>query len=126
MGSNLATELADGLLELDLETQIAIHLTSNHYPPVPRSMVQPCIDAIDAYYEEDYNKMIEMPEGVFYRGSKFAPASAIIEQHHLDAWLPECDVTGAMKGMLKYFRDTRIKYKQLAEQYYETDRKKSE
>jgi DNA polymerase elongation subunit (family B) len=39
---------------------------------------------------------------------------------------PDCDVTGAMKGMLKYFRDTRIKYKQLAEQYYETDRKKSE
>ena len=39
---------------------------------------------------------------------------------------PECDVTGAMKGMLKYFRDTRIKYKQLAEQFYETDRKKSE
>ena len=39
---------------------------------------------------------------------------------------PECDVTGAMKGMLKYFRDTRIKYKQLAEQYYETDKKKSE
>jgi DNA polymerase elongation subunit (family B) len=35
-------------------------------------------------------------------------------------------VTGAMKGMLKYFRDTRIKYKQLAEQYYETDKKKSE
>jgi len=39
---------------------------------------------------------------------------------------PECDVTGAMKGMLKYFRDTRIKYKQLAEQYYEIDKKKSE
>lgn len=34
---------------------------------------------------------------------------------------PECDVTGAMKGMLKYFRDTRIKYKQLAEQYEKTD-----
>ena len=24
---------------------------------------------------------------------------------------PKCDVTGAMKSMLKYFRDTRIKYK---------------
>jgi DNA polymerase elongation subunit (family B) len=34
---------------------------------------------------------------------------------------PDCDVTGAMKGMLKYFRDTRIKYKQLAEQYEKTD-----
>jgi hypothetical protein len=31
-----------------------------------------------------------------------------------------------MKGMLKYFRDTRIKYKQLAEEYYESDKKKSE
>ena len=39
---------------------------------------------------------------------------------------PDCDVTGAMKGMLKYFRDTRIKYKQLAEEFYEKDRKKSE
>jgi DNA polymerase elongation subunit (family B) len=38
---------------------------------------------------------------------------------------PECDVTGAMKGMLKYFRDTRIKYKQLAEQYEKTDPSKS-
>jgi DNA polymerase elongation subunit (family B) len=39
---------------------------------------------------------------------------------------PTCDVTGAMKGMLTYFRNTRIKYKQLAEQYYETDKSKSE
>jgi len=38
---------------------------------------------------------------------------------------PQCDVTGAMKGMLKYFRDTRIMYKQLAEQYYESDPEKS-
>lgn len=34
---------------------------------------------------------------------------------------PDCDITGAMKGMLKYFRDTRIRYKQLAEQYEKTD-----
>ena len=38
---------------------------------------------------------------------------------------PKCDVTNAMKGMLKYFRDTRIKYKQLAEEYYTTDPEKS-
>jgi len=94
MGNNFATELADKDLfpELDLEMAISIHLQSNHYPPVPLSMVQPCIDAIDAYYDEDYNKLIELPEGVTYRGgATSAPASAIIEQHHLDAWLPECD-----------------------------------
>ena len=92
MGSNMAYDLASNdLLDLDLETQLQIHLTSNHYPPVPVSMVQPCIDALDAYYDEDYNKLIEMPEGVSYCGEKFAPASAIIEQHHLDAWLPESE-----------------------------------
>jgi hypothetical protein len=86
MGSNFATELAELDLGLSLEDSIAIHLTANHYPPVPRSMVQPCIDAIDAYHEEDYNKLIEMPEGVTYRGDRYAPAHAIIEQHHLEAW----------------------------------------
>ena len=92
MGSNMAYDLvSNDLLDLDLETQLRIHLTGNHYPTVPVSMVQPCIDAIDAYYDEDYNKLIEMPEGVSYRGEKFAPASAIIEQHHLDAWLPQED-----------------------------------
>jgi DNA polymerase elongation subunit (family B) len=38
---------------------------------------------------------------------------------------PKCDVTGAMKGMLKYFRDTRILYKELAEKYEKTDPKLS-
>jgi len=38
---------------------------------------------------------------------------------------PKCDVTGAMKGLLKYFRDTRILYKQLAEELSESDPKKS-
>ncbi len=91
MGSNLAYDLASDELGLDLETAIGYHLQGNHYPPVPLSMVEPCIEAIDAYWDEDYNKLIEMPKGVSYRGSNFAPASAIVEQHHLDAWLPNCD-----------------------------------
>jgi hypothetical protein len=89
MGSNLAYDLASDELGLDLETAIGYHLQGNHYPPVPLSMVQPCIDAIDAYYDESYDRLIVMPEGVLYKGLGFAPASAIIEQHHLEAWLPE-------------------------------------
>ena len=91
MGSNLATELADNDLfpELDLETAIGIHLQSNHYPPVPLSMVEPCIEAIDAYYDEDYNRLITLPEPITWRDQNTAPASAIIEAHHLEAWLPE-------------------------------------
>jgi hypothetical protein len=91
MGHNFATDLAEMDLGLTMAESIRIHLQGNHYPPVPSSMVQPCLDAIEAYCDEDYNKLIEMPEGVSYRGSNYAPASAIIEAHHLDAWLPEQD-----------------------------------
>ena len=81
MGSVTAIGLADSVL--DLETQLGYHLQGNHYPPVPLSMVQPCIEAIDAAYDEDYDRMIEMPQGVSYKGNTHAPAWAIIEQHHL-------------------------------------------
>jgi hypothetical protein len=90
MGSNTAIDLAENL-DLSLEQQIGYHLQGNHYPPVPLSMVQPCIDAIDAFYDEEYNRFIPMPEGVFYKGMSHAPAHAIIEQHHLNSWLPEVE-----------------------------------
>ncbi|NBP00648.1 MAG: hypothetical protein EBU90_11070 [Proteobacteria bacterium] len=87
MGSNFATELAELDLGLSLEDSIAIHLSANHYPPVPRSMVQPCIDAIDAYYDEDYERLIDLPSPITWRDKNTAPASAIVEAHHLEAWL---------------------------------------
>lgn len=86
MGSNLATELAEGTLGLDMASAIGMHLRTNHYPPVPLSMVQPCIDAIDAYWEDDGHRHIDLPEGVSWRGESYAPAWALIESHHLDAW----------------------------------------
>lgn len=87
MGNNFAHDLADYDLGLDLSTAIGIHLSSNHYPPVPQSMVLPCIEALEAYWEDDTDRQISMPEGVTYKGLDKAPAWAIIEQHHLDAWL---------------------------------------
>ncbi len=89
MGSVTAIGLAD--TELDLERQLAYHLQGNHYPPVPLSMVQPCIEAIDAAYDEDYDRMIEMPQGVSYKGNTHAPAWAVIEQHHLDWFITPVD-----------------------------------
>jgi DNA polymerase elongation subunit (family B) len=38
---------------------------------------------------------------------------------------PECDVKGAMKGMLSYFRNARIMYKNLASEFHDVDKKKS-
>jgi len=95
MGSNMANEMADGTLadlgiNLTIEQQIGIHLSSNHYPPVPSMMIQPCIEAIDAVNDAGlWDLPIQLPEGVEYKGLKEAPARAIIEAHHLDAWLIE-------------------------------------
>jgi hypothetical protein len=50
-------------------------------------MVTPCIEALEAYWEDDTDREITMPEGVSYKGRNTAPAWAIIEQHHLEAWL---------------------------------------
>jgi len=38
---------------------------------------------------------------------------------------PDCDITGVMKGMLTYFRNARIMYKQLAEEFEKSDPVKS-
>jgi len=73
MGSYFANEMASGVLDdlgihLDLETQIGIHLSSNHYPPVPKFMVAPCIEAIDAVNDAGlWDLEIPMPEGVTYK-----------------------------------------------------------
>jgi hypothetical protein len=95
MGSNMATEMADGTLEdlgihLDIETQIGIHLASNHYPPIPSIMIEPCIEAIDAVNDLGlWDLEIPLPEGVLWRGLTSAPAHALISNHHLEAWLIE-------------------------------------
>ena len=89
MGSNLATDLAE--MDLDLAQSIRIQLTANHYPPVPVSMVEPCIEAIYACNEDEHNKLIKLPDGVSWRGEDHAPAYAIVEGHHLDAWLNHAD-----------------------------------
>lgn len=89
MGSTLATELAEGDFGLDLRAQITIQLRNNHYPPVPYEMVDPCIDAITACNEGNYSASIALPSPIMWRGQDHAPASAIVEAHHLDPWIDQ-------------------------------------
>lgn len=94
MGAMQAMEMAE---MLDERTAMAWHLQSNHYPPVPSSMIDPCLDAIHACNDGDYEQMISLPfDGVdrngepfqiTWRGQTEAPAWAIVEGHHLNAWI---------------------------------------
>lgn len=86
MGYNFASDLATAP-ELNYRAQISLHLTSNHYPPVPTSMVTPCIEAIDACIQDEPDTLIDLPDGVLWRNQEQAPAWAIVEGHHLQAWL---------------------------------------
>jgi hypothetical protein len=88
MGSITAMDLAENI-DITLEQAIGYHLQGNHYPPVPLSMVPVCIQALDFANEDLWDETVEMPDGISYKGLTAAPVWAIIEQHHLHAWLPE-------------------------------------
>lgn len=90
MGSLQAAEMAE---MMSIDDALTWHLRGNHYPPIPLSMIEPCKEAIQAGIEEDYDREIDLPEGVFYKGLPSAPAWAMIEQHHLHAWI-ELDEEG--------------------------------
>jgi hypothetical protein len=72
---------------MTLEQSVTIQLQNNHYPPVPTSMVEPCIKAIEAMNKGQSGLEIDLPTQVFWRGRATAPAWAIVEGHHLEEWL---------------------------------------
>jgi hypothetical protein len=85
MGYATAVGLTD--TDLTLSDQISIHFSSNCYPPIPKIMIPVAVAAIDAYYEEDYDLMIPLPDGVEFRdGSTSVSASQAIQSLRLDAW----------------------------------------
>ena len=67
---------------------IKYHLTNNFTPPIPDYMVQPCIDAVEAFKDGEKDRAISTPNSL-YRGKHYAPAYVIIEAHKLDQWLED-------------------------------------
>lgn len=90
MGRLSAEELLD---HTDLPTAIVRHLRGNHYPPVPTTMLEPCIEAIEAIQEGDIHRHIHLPAGILYKGEPTAPAHAIAQSHHLDAFIQREDAS---------------------------------
>jgi hypothetical protein len=91
MGRLTAMAMTDEELGLTLEEQIGFHLRSNHFPPIPLTMVEPCIQAIDYANEGEWDKLVSLPEGIGYKGLTAAPVWAMIEQHHLETWIVESE-----------------------------------
>jgi hypothetical protein len=88
--AGLIGSVEEGLLER--EGAIAIHLRLNHYPPVPSSMVGPCLEAIEIaqrsqWGDADASDPVTLPNGVTWRGEDSAPAWSIVEGFHLDQFI---------------------------------------
>lgn len=109
MGSLHTQEFAEAVArnELQLRTAVMYQLRYNHYPPIPSSMIDPCIIAINAGNDGDFDKIIDLPDGISYRGKDkvyvsgkkvdeqgnpcYAKARQIIGAHHLDEFITYYD-----------------------------------
>ena len=81
---------AEGIRETEtsLEQQLAWHFTGNCYPPVPLQMIPVAVAAIEAIVSDgEWDRMIDLPEGVSFRGSDQVRAADVADQFRLDAWL---------------------------------------
>ena len=82
----------EGMLEAtDYDSALRWHLTNNHCPPVPLSMLEACKNAIEACNDDDGQRQIQLPEGVSWRGHDTCTAWAIIEGHHLESFIASDD-----------------------------------
>ena len=89
MGSLHAMEFSNMVEEgnISLEQTLEWHLTGNHYPPVPVSMVPVCLEAIRLCRLEKFDEMVELPKGISWKDQNSAPVYAIIEAHHLEHFI---------------------------------------
>lgn len=81
---------AEGIRETEasLEQQISWHFKGNCYPPPPQEMIPVAVAAINAIVEDqDWDRMIDLPEGVQYRGEDQVAAHQVVESFRLDAWV---------------------------------------
>lgn len=92
MGNFAATGMAEQVAEgqMDLRAALHWHLTSNHFPPVPESMVDVAEEALEgvrqgASLTED---CVELPEGAEHRRyGRSVPLGEIIRVLHLEAFI---------------------------------------
>lgn len=106
MGSTVAQGYKDAVDRNWLSFHVALetHLLHNHYPPLPLSLIDACMEAIEAGNEGDWDRIIDLPEEITYRAGKdvpyvkgkkvdengnltYATASVIIELCHLETFL---------------------------------------
>jgi hypothetical protein len=85
MGYQTALGIAE--TDISLSQQVSWHFSSNCYPPVPQLMVPVAVKAIEQILYSDGGELIQLPEGVSFRGETELNAYTIVENLHLWAFV---------------------------------------
>lgn len=76
-----------------LEEKLRLHLQGNMSIIVPTEMIPVCIQAIEmANQGADRNQMLDLPEGVWYKGEVKANIQQIIDGHRLEFFIDGYEV----------------------------------
>lgn len=89
MGYATAAEFSDSVEQglTTLDSALSHHLTANHYPPLPTSLIPVAKRVIAQANKGNWNAKVRLPKGISFRGSSLAPVSECIRAWHLEAFL---------------------------------------
>ena len=73
---------------IKMEDALIWQLTSNHYPPLPLSLLATCKKAIQYANEGRWNVRVRLPKGILAKdGYKTMPVWKVVESCHLDHFI---------------------------------------
>ena len=89
MGNQTAQSLRNSVDEgtCDIDTALRIHFNFNHYPPLPLSLLPVAKKAIQLAGNEQYDELIDLPEGITWKRRNKASVYACVNAWHLDCFL---------------------------------------
>jgi hypothetical protein len=86
----MKAEVFSGMVErgeIGLRVALEWHLQSNHYPPVPMSMLPVCERAIKKARDGKWHFRVRLPKGCTFKGSIYAPVDEVVRGHNLDTFI---------------------------------------
>jgi hypothetical protein len=75
--------------EVSLETSLEWHLQDNHFPPLPKTLIPICVEAIQRANDGDWDADVKFPSHSNFRDS--AKVSDLVEALHLEAFIQDPD-----------------------------------
>jgi hypothetical protein len=87
MLNNMKKITTRALSEWKIRVGLEWHLQSNHYPPLPKEMVDVCFRVIKKVNDGESDALVRLPKGMKYKGKSLVPVQVVVEWCHLYFWL---------------------------------------